>query len=144
MLLFCALSILETCLKFYLSNFFFSLSGKLVTVKYLRLDRYHYRFPQAVHCNTPLKPSNRYMNSMSHLRLLTNTANSQGPSWDPTYSCQYCYAVPGEVLLECSVFLFIAFICTLFVLYGLHLLCQDARKLKKISKGAICSIGILA
>ncbi|XP_032894124.1 inner nuclear membrane protein Man1 [Amblyraja radiata] len=54
--------------------------GKLVTVKYLRLDRYHYRFPQAVHCNTPLKPSNRYMNSMSHLRLLTNTANSQGPS----------------------------------------------------------------
>ncbi|XP_067855577.1 inner nuclear membrane protein Man1 isoform X2 [Heptranchias perlo] len=33
--------------------------GKLVTVKYLRLDRYHYRFPQAVHCNTPLKPSNR-------------------------------------------------------------------------------------
>ncbi|XP_051886605.1 inner nuclear membrane protein Man1 [Pristis pectinata] len=52
--------------------------GKLVTVKYLRLDRYHYRFPQAVHCNTPLKPSNRYMNSMSHLRLLTNTANSQG------------------------------------------------------------------
>ncbi|XP_043565593.1 inner nuclear membrane protein Man1 isoform X3 [Chiloscyllium plagiosum] len=54
--------------------------GKLVTVKYLRLDRYHYRFPQAVHCNTPLKPSNRYMNSMSHLRLLTNTANSQGAS----------------------------------------------------------------
>ncbi|XP_069760113.1 inner nuclear membrane protein Man1 [Narcine bancroftii] len=54
--------------------------GKLVTVKYLRLDRYHYRFPQAVHCNTPLKPSNRYMNSMSHLRLLTNTANSPGAS----------------------------------------------------------------
>ncbi|GCB62626.1 inner nuclear membrane protein Man1 [Scyliorhinus torazame] len=54
--------------------------GKLVTVKYLRLDRYHYRFPQSVHCNTPLKPSNRYMNSMSHLRLLTNTANSQGAS----------------------------------------------------------------
>uniref|UniRef100_A0A4W3ITS0 Inner nuclear membrane protein Man1 n=1 Tax=Callorhinchus milii TaxID=7868 RepID=A0A4W3ITS0_CALMI len=54
--------------------------GKLVTVKYLRLDRYHYRFPQAIHSNTPLKPSNRHMNSMSHLRHLTNTANSQGTS----------------------------------------------------------------
>ncbi|XP_022605473.1 inner nuclear membrane protein Man1 [Seriola dumerili] len=31
--------------------------GKLVTVKYLRLDRYHQRFPQAQGCNTPLKAS---------------------------------------------------------------------------------------
>ncbi|KAG9280309.1 inner nuclear membrane protein Man1 [Astyanax mexicanus] len=31
--------------------------GKLVTVKYLRLDRYHQRFPQALGCNTPLKAS---------------------------------------------------------------------------------------
>ncbi|XP_017517207.2 inner nuclear membrane protein Man1 isoform X1 [Manis javanica] len=54
--------------------------GKLVTVKYLRLDRYHHRFPQALTCNTPLKPSNKHMNSMSHLRLRTGLANSQGGS----------------------------------------------------------------
>uniref|UniRef100_A0A803TVT8 Inner nuclear membrane protein Man1 n=1 Tax=Anolis carolinensis TaxID=28377 RepID=A0A803TVT8_ANOCA len=54
--------------------------GKLVTVKYLRLDRYHHRFPQAVNCSVPLKPSNTHMNSMSHLRLRTGTANSQGNS----------------------------------------------------------------
>ncbi|XP_076967433.1 inner nuclear membrane protein Man1 [Tamandua tetradactyla] len=54
--------------------------GKLVTVKYLRLDRYHHRFPQALSCNTPLKPSNKHMNSMSHLRLRTGLANSQGGS----------------------------------------------------------------
>uniref|UniRef100_A0A8C3VZR2 LEM domain containing 3 n=1 Tax=Catagonus wagneri TaxID=51154 RepID=A0A8C3VZR2_9CETA len=54
--------------------------GKLVTVKYLRLDRYHHRFPQALTCNTPLKPSNKQMNSMSHLRLRTGLANSQGGS----------------------------------------------------------------
>ncbi|XP_015272632.1 PREDICTED: inner nuclear membrane protein Man1 [Gekko japonicus] len=54
--------------------------GKLVTVKYLRLDRYHHRFPQAITCNVPLKPSNTHMNSMSHLRLRTGTTNSQGNS----------------------------------------------------------------
>ncbi|XP_068026777.1 inner nuclear membrane protein Man1 [Melanerpes formicivorus] len=54
--------------------------GKLVTVKYLRLDRYHHRFPQALTCNTPLKPSNKHMNSMSHLRLRTGTTNAQGSS----------------------------------------------------------------
>ncbi|XP_075283996.1 inner nuclear membrane protein Man1 [Opisthocomus hoazin] len=54
--------------------------GKLVTVKYLRLDRYHHRFPQALTCNAPLKPSNKHMNSMSHLRLRTGTTNSQGSS----------------------------------------------------------------
>lgn len=54
--------------------------GKLVTVKYLRLDRYHHRFPQAVTCNAPLKPSNTHMNSMSHLRLRTGTTKSQGNS----------------------------------------------------------------
>ncbi|XP_059672238.1 inner nuclear membrane protein Man1 isoform X2 [Gavia stellata] len=54
--------------------------GKLVTVKYLRLDRYHHRFPQALTCNTPLKPTNKHMNSMSHLRLRTGTTNSQGSS----------------------------------------------------------------
>ncbi|KAF6119457.1 LEM domain containing 3 [Phyllostomus discolor] len=54
--------------------------GKLVTVKYLRLDRYHHRFPHALTCNTPLKPSNKHMNSMSHLRLRTGLTNSQGGS----------------------------------------------------------------
>ncbi|KAM6302517.1 inner nuclear membrane protein Man1 isoform 1-T1 [Podargus strigoides] len=54
--------------------------GKLVTVKYLRLDRYHHRFPQALTCNTPLKPSDKHMNSMSHLRLRTGTTNTQGGS----------------------------------------------------------------
>ncbi|XP_053110716.1 inner nuclear membrane protein Man1 [Hemicordylus capensis] len=54
--------------------------GKLVTVKYLRLDRYHHRFPQAITCDAPLKPSNTHMNSMSHLRLRTGTTNSQGNS----------------------------------------------------------------
>uniref|UniRef100_A0A3Q4IET2 LEM domain containing 3 n=1 Tax=Neolamprologus brichardi TaxID=32507 RepID=A0A3Q4IET2_NEOBR len=35
----------------------FCSTGKLVTVKYLRLDRYHQRFPQAQGCSTPLKAS---------------------------------------------------------------------------------------
>ncbi|XP_073476228.1 inner nuclear membrane protein Man1 [Aquarana catesbeiana] len=51
--------------------------GKLVTVKYLRLDRYHHRFPQSITCNTPLKPLNKHMNSMSQLNLRTGTINSQ-------------------------------------------------------------------
>ncbi|KAF5908370.1 inner nuclear membrane protein Man1 [Clarias magur] len=42
--------------------------GKLVTVKYLRLDRYHQRFPQALGCNTPLKPSSSSMNTMARLQ----------------------------------------------------------------------------
>ncbi|XP_024118735.1 inner nuclear membrane protein Man1 [Oryzias melastigma] len=37
--------------------------GKLVTVKYLRLDRYHQRFPQAQACSTPLKASSLRLNS---------------------------------------------------------------------------------
>ncbi|KAA8579891.1 hypothetical protein FQN60_005426, partial [Etheostoma spectabile] len=41
--------------------------GKLVTVKYLRLDRYHQRFPQAQACSTPLKASH---DSTSLLLLL--------------------------------------------------------------------------
>ncbi|KAG9490362.1 hypothetical protein GDO78_005961 [Eleutherodactylus coqui] len=50
--------------------------GKLVTVKYLRLDRYHHRFPQALTCNTPLKPLNKQINSLSHLNLRTGTSPS--------------------------------------------------------------------
>ncbi|XP_044136425.1 inner nuclear membrane protein Man1 [Bufo gargarizans] len=50
--------------------------GKLVTVKYLRLDRYHHRFPQALTCNTPLKPLNKQMNSLSQLNLRTGTSHA--------------------------------------------------------------------
>ncbi|XP_029599579.1 inner nuclear membrane protein Man1-like [Salmo trutta] len=50
--------------------------GKLVTVKYLRLDRYHQRFPQAQGCTTSLKPSNTYMNTMSRLRHHTSPDSS--------------------------------------------------------------------
>ncbi|XP_027143902.1 inner nuclear membrane protein Man1 [Larimichthys crocea] len=39
--------------------------GKLVTVKYLRLDRYHQRFPQAQGCSTPLKASSLHLNATS-------------------------------------------------------------------------------
>ena len=38
-------------------GFLLVLTGKLVTVKYLRLDRYHQRFPQAQGCSTPLRAS---------------------------------------------------------------------------------------
>uniref|UniRef100_A0A672RCQ3 Inner nuclear membrane protein Man1 n=1 Tax=Sinocyclocheilus grahami TaxID=75366 RepID=A0A672RCQ3_SINGR len=52
--------------------------GKLVTVKYLRLDRYHQRFPQALGCNMPLKPSSSCMNSMSRLNQRSSTSSSLG------------------------------------------------------------------
>lgn len=39
-------------------------SGHLVTVKYLRLERYHERFPEAKSFITPLKPSNNQRLSM--------------------------------------------------------------------------------
>ncbi|XP_057709837.1 inner nuclear membrane protein Man1 [Corythoichthys intestinalis] len=45
--------------------------GKLVTVKYLRLDRYHQRFPQAQFCSTPLKASSL------HVNVTNTTASSQ-------------------------------------------------------------------
>ncbi|XP_029351372.1 inner nuclear membrane protein Man1 [Echeneis naucrates] len=41
--------------------------GKLVTVKYLRLDRYHQRFPQAQGCNTPLKASSLHLKPTSRM-----------------------------------------------------------------------------
>lgn len=46
----------------------FYLTGKLVTVKYLRLDRYHQRFPQALGCNMPLKASSLHLNTTSTVR----------------------------------------------------------------------------
>ncbi|KAJ8245367.1 hypothetical protein GJAV_G00270000 [Gymnothorax javanicus] len=54
--------------------------GKLVTVKYLRLDRYHQRFPQAIGCIAPLKPSSKHMNTMAHLRLRSSAVGKPGPS----------------------------------------------------------------
>ncbi|XP_017886001.1 inner nuclear membrane protein Man1 [Ceratina calcarata] len=38
--------------------------GNLITVKYLRLERYHERFPESRRCTTPLKPSNNLRLSM--------------------------------------------------------------------------------
>ncbi|XP_071815639.1 inner nuclear membrane protein Man1-like [Apostichopus japonicus] len=39
--------------------------GKLITVKFLRLERYHTRFPEAVHALNPIKPSNNLQKSLS-------------------------------------------------------------------------------
>uniref|UniRef100_A0A8D3CVU4 LEM domain containing 3 n=1 Tax=Scophthalmus maximus TaxID=52904 RepID=A0A8D3CVU4_SCOMX len=47
--------------------------GKLVTVKYLRLDRYHQRFPQAQGCSAPLRASILHLNASG----ATDTAPSQ-------------------------------------------------------------------
>lgn len=38
--------------------------GNLITVKYLRLERYHDRFPEARYCHSPLRPSNSLRLSM--------------------------------------------------------------------------------
>ncbi|KAF3704861.1 Inner nuclear membrane protein Man1 LEM domain-containing protein 3 [Channa argus] len=46
--------------------------GKLVTVKYLRLDRYHQRFPQAHGCTTPLKASSLHPNTTSNTNTTTH------------------------------------------------------------------------
>ncbi|XP_076861138.1 inner nuclear membrane protein Man1 [Brachyhypopomus gauderio] len=50
--------------------------GKLVTVKYLRLDRYHQRFPQALTCSTPLKPSSTSLNTMIRLQQRSSPSSS--------------------------------------------------------------------
>ncbi|XP_018552597.1 inner nuclear membrane protein Man1 [Lates calcarifer] len=57
--------------------------GKLVTVKYLRLDRYHQRFPQAQGCSTPLKASSLHLNTTSTMDTMPylqrhGSANSSG------------------------------------------------------------------
>uniref|UniRef100_A0A3Q1H4K1 Inner nuclear membrane protein Man1 n=1 Tax=Acanthochromis polyacanthus TaxID=80966 RepID=A0A3Q1H4K1_9TELE len=55
--------------------------GKLVTVKYLRLDRYHQRFPQAQGCSTPLKASSFHLNTTSTMNTrlqYSGSANSSG------------------------------------------------------------------
>lgn len=61
----------------------FCSTGKLVTVKYLRLDRYHQRFPQAQSCSTPLKASGLatgVTNTTAHLQH-HSAAGSPGFSW---------------------------------------------------------------
>ncbi|XP_068442552.1 inner nuclear membrane protein Man1 [Clinocottus analis] len=57
--------------------------GKLVTVKYLRLDRYHQRFPQAQGCSAPLKASSLHAGGPSPAGAAARpqhrgTANSSG------------------------------------------------------------------
>lgn len=101
-----------TDLKYY----FYLITGKLVTVKYLRLDRYHHRFPQALTCNTPLKPSNKHMNSMSHLRLRTGLANSQGGSWKDFLLLLGLLFTIGKFAIWLPVFLFkVLFVCNIFI-----------------------------
>ncbi|CAL8323299.1 unnamed protein product [Lota lota] len=53
--------------------------GKLVTVKYLRLDRYHQRFPQAKGCVVPLRPSGGHMSAMPrhHSRASSSLASPE-------------------------------------------------------------------
>ncbi|XP_068611594.1 inner nuclear membrane protein Man1 [Brachionichthys hirsutus] len=52
--------------------------GKLVTVKYLRLDRYHQRFPQTQSCSTPLKASSPPLNNTSPRLQPCSSANISG------------------------------------------------------------------
>lgn len=40
-------------------------AGKLVTVKYIRLERFHERFPESLGARTPLRPSNDLKLSLS-------------------------------------------------------------------------------
>lgn len=73
-----------------------SVPGKLVTVKYLRLDRYHQRFPQALGCNTPLKPSSSNMNTMARLHQRSSTSSFLSFSWALTMSS--CALSPSSFL----------------------------------------------
>ncbi|KAG1698539.1 Inner nuclear membrane protein Man1 [Nymphon striatum] len=47
--------------------------GKLVTVKFLRLERYHEHYPEAIDITTPLKPSNNLKMSLSHDSLFSSS-----------------------------------------------------------------------
>lgn len=71
-----------SCMEEHCSDCF-CFTGKLVTVKYLRLDRYHQRFPQAQGCSTPLKASGlatSVTNTTAHLQH-HSSASSPGFSW---------------------------------------------------------------
>lgn len=65
---------------------YFCFTGKLVTVKYLRLDRYHQRFPQAQGCCIPLKASClplKFPNTMNTTPPLQHHgSDTSGLSWD--------------------------------------------------------------
>jgi len=60
-------------------------TGKLVTVKYLRLDRYHQRFPQAQGCSAALKASSLHGGAPepAGAAAAARSANSSGFSWGP-------------------------------------------------------------
>ncbi|KAF0039176.1 hypothetical protein F2P81_009660 [Scophthalmus maximus] len=72
--------------------------GKLVTVKYLRLDRYHQRFPQAQGCSAPLRASILHLNASG----ATDTAPSQqrhGSANSSGFSrLTYCWCDPCNEL----------------------------------------------
>ncbi|CAN8001705.1 unnamed protein product [Ixodes hexagonus] len=48
--------------------------GNLITVKYLRLERYHERFPESQYCREPLKPSNSLRLSLDASNCLEEDA----------------------------------------------------------------------
>ncbi|XP_076310048.1 inner nuclear membrane protein Man1-like [Tachypleus tridentatus] len=56
---------LQTVREAYSSLHGWWFDGKLVTVKYLRLERYHERFPSSRYSTMPLKPSNNMRLSLS-------------------------------------------------------------------------------
>lgn len=60
----CAKELILQRIAYIYFRIFISFAGNLVTVKYLRLERYHERFPDAARCVTPLKPSNNQRLSM--------------------------------------------------------------------------------
>lgn len=127
---------IHTDLKYY----FYLTTGKLVTVKYLRLDRYHHRFPQALTCNTPLKPSNKHMNSMSHLRLRTGLANSQGGSWKDFLPLLGLFFTIGKFL-----FGFVSlFKCFLYVIFLLSTDLFERSRNLKVPKGLSSEAAMLS
>uniref|UniRef100_A0A3P8WDZ2 LEM domain containing 3 n=1 Tax=Cynoglossus semilaevis TaxID=244447 RepID=A0A3P8WDZ2_CYNSE len=60
--------------------------GKLVTVKYLRLDRYHQRFPQAQSCTTPMKASGPHLRAVGSTDGTASRASTSSSSSSSGFS----------------------------------------------------------
>uniref|UniRef100_A0A182PQH9 LEM domain-containing protein n=1 Tax=Anopheles epiroticus TaxID=199890 RepID=A0A182PQH9_9DIPT len=54
--------------------------NRLVSIKFLRLERYLQRFPRSLAGPACLKPSNKHNSSMSHQLALNNNNNNGGPA----------------------------------------------------------------
>lgn len=59
----------------------YGFAGKLVTVKYLRLDRYHQRFPQAQDCTAPLWASSTSCAAIANANVTTSQLHHPNSSW---------------------------------------------------------------